>query len=255
MAVIFAPNQLVGLSFYFGRSFTYAMIVPNVDTLVNAGLCRHHPGLWLSNGSGFQSAMQATPTLLAALLNAPAQYCAVAQPIWLRRRNEGKELVTYKNTSQTVRWRRQIDRFNDLLSELDVRLPTRVLTLHLHRVFSGSWNHGGRFYGSHQNVKKEIRRSELTVNGSHVREADIAQLHPTLLYAEHGLPLHGDAYDIAGFMRDDAKVAFNILVNAANEREAIWAMAERLDEASQTKALTPDTSAGDKPPSCSSWTA
>jgi hypothetical protein len=89
-------NWYTGLSFYFGRPFTYASIVPCVDALVNAGLCRHYAGYWRSNGSGFQSALQAIPALVADLLDAPVQYCPVARPIWLRRRKE-KDLIAYKS--------------------------------------------------------------------------------------------------------------------------------------------------------------
>jgi hypothetical protein len=99
----------------------------------------------------------------------------------------------------------------------------------LHRVFNqSSFSLGGRFYGGWwQNIPSPYR-AHITINGTRTVEMDYPRLHPTLLYAECGQPMHGDPYDIHHADRRLIKVAFNTLVNADSRAAAIRAIAEKI---------------------------
>ncbi|WP_202799739.1 hypothetical protein, partial [Sinorhizobium fredii] len=94
----------------------------------------------------------------------------------------------------------------------------------LYRVFNGGWRLGGRFYGGWwQGVKSEDRKFFL-LDGEKTKEVDYSQIHPRIIYAEAGIDLVGDAYDIPGYDRNLCKAAFNILVNAACYLSALGAL-------------------------------
>jgi hypothetical protein len=105
-----------------------------------------------------------------------------------------------------------------------------VSTAHncLYRVFNRDWNHGGRFYGGWwQNIVSK-NRAKITIGGDATVEHDFPRLHPTLLYAEAGKPMHGDPYDLPDWPRKQVKRAFNILVNAETRQSAICAIAQEI---------------------------
>lgn len=86
----------------------------------------------------------------------------------------------------------------------------------LYRIFSdNSFSRGGRFYrGWWQNVPKAYR-PRITIDGQSVIEIDFSAFHPSILYAQQGVALDFDAYDIhPKVSRNLGKVAFNALLNA-----------------------------------------
>ncbi len=117
---------------------------------------------------------------------------------------------------------------NSLLTEYDRLLRKTTITLNgepipshqttLTRIFSnGSYGEGGRFYGSMQSWKKEVRR-QLQFNNQRVVEMDFKAIHPTILYELEGLNAPAAPYKVSGFERDEVKVAFNILINRKTTR-------------------------------------
>ena len=136
--------------------------------------------------------------------------------------NEAFRGVNIGLVSTDVAW-------NGIAMHLDgaVVHPARVVG---HRVFNGGWQFGGRLYGPFwQNLNKQ-RRRQLTIDGVGVIEHDFAQLHPRLLYARCGRPIHGDAYTIRGYdgARPAVKLAWQILINAQSAKAAIFALAREL---------------------------
>jgi hypothetical protein len=87
----------------------------------------------------------------------------------------------------------------------------------LHRTFNnGVFDQGGRFYGPWwQRIPSEYR-SRILIDGELTIELDFSGLHPRMLYAEVGLALPDDPYDVgqAARYRDVAKRALNALINA-----------------------------------------
>jgi hypothetical protein len=89
-----------------------------------------------------------------------------------------------------------------------------------HRSFNQNFGLGGRLYGPFWQRAPSALRKLLTIDGERTDERDWSQFHPRLLYALKNATLSGSAYDVPGFSRDDAKLAFAILINAESERDA-----------------------------------
>jgi hypothetical protein len=54
-------------------------------------------------------------------------------------------------------------------------------------------------------------------------EIDYSSLHPYLIYAELGLKLPNDPYEHSQFSRPEMKSMFLVMINCANERQALRA--------------------------------
>lgn len=82
------------------------------------------------------------------------------------------------------------------------------------RVFSESFNLGGRFYGSGwSSMPKELRK-HLKINFESVCEPDYSGLHIRLLYHKLGIQFDGECYICGDYPRDLYKTACLILINA-----------------------------------------
>jgi hypothetical protein len=157
-------------------------------------------------------------------------------------RNEDRRKQEYKDDDFTNHARDNLARINAVLAEHEFRLPLsgndtqklqRAIINHhlddpeaqpfidfnavrLYRIFNdGRFDRGGRFYrGWWQNIPKNFR-SRITIDEKKVAELDYSTLHPSILYAEQGMALDFDAYDILPKVkRDISKRAFNALLNA-----------------------------------------
>ncbi len=88
----------------------------------------------------------------------------------------------------------------------------------LYRVFTKSWDRGGRLYGGWWMSLPKRLRPNLTIDGKATVERDYGQLHPTLLYARTGIPVPADVYGLSfckgTHVREVAKRTFARLVNS-----------------------------------------
>ena len=93
--------------------------------------------------------------------------------------------------------------------------PIQLHRQTIRRIFnSTSFDIGGRFYGGWwQNIPSGYR-GLITIDGKRTTEFDYGRLHPTMLYAQKGLTLAEDAYDvgIGSEHRDVIKQLFNAMV-------------------------------------------
>lgn len=95
---------------------------------------------------------------------------------------------------------------------------------------------GGRFYlpgtGNHQNMDHDKRRGLMWEIDGVLRptdEVDVSCLHAVLAYREMGLPApQGDLYDVRGYPRRLCKIAFQTMINAANNPSANGSIANLL---------------------------
>lgn len=86
----------------------------------------------------------------------------------------------------------------------------------LTRKFTESYERGGRLYGGFwQNMPKVIR-AQLLIDSEPTVELDYSRIHPTMIFAEKGLPLDRDPYRVPGYEHMEAagKITFNRLLNA-----------------------------------------
>lgn len=97
----------------------------------------------------------------------------------------------------------------------------------LHRVFNGSFELGGRFYGGWwEGIPREFR-PYIEINHLSTVELDYSGHHVRILYAREGLQMPHDPYDLEGFDRDDQKTAVMIILNAYEESKALKAIASK----------------------------
>jgi len=159
----------------------------------------------------------------------------------------GKHRIEYAETNRTVSMRFDVARINAHLQQhlIDIYLTDAEFTdlrrrrqVHdndpnaegrvsragvdltakrLVRIFNnGDWSQGGRFYGGWWQGIPRTERPYITIDGKHTVELDYSGMHPALLYAQAGVGLDGDPYDVGlpPSSRDIIKVAFNALLNA-----------------------------------------
>ena len=149
----------------------------------------------------------------------------------------------YTDNEQTRNWKDKLAIINDcikrhwadlyLTDEHWAKLNTQLLTdkdhdyspiqLHratLRRVFnSTSFDEGGRFYGAWWHNIPSAYRAFITIDGKFTDEFDYGRIHPTILFADKGIELEGDAYDIGigKEHRDIVKQSFNAMVQAKSK--------------------------------------
>ena len=227
---------------YWRPTYTYDTIVPAVDGLAAIGLFVHEksqPG-----HRDWQSRFRASPKLMRLLNETPLS--VVRDPLEvIVLRDEDGALIDYDETERSHRWRRNVQEINEATMSAAIGLKGDIIrdgdplqagnaligvaSNKLHRVFNRrSFSLGGRFYGGWwQNIPSELRAA-ITINGIDSVEMDYPRLHPTLLYAEVGAPLHGDPYELPGRPRDLVKIAFNTLVNADTRQAAISSIANEI---------------------------
>jgi hypothetical protein len=193
---------------------------------------------------GWQSSFRATPKLMNAWRELGDRLSHEIGETIILRDDNGKS-IDYDDNRFTRRVRAEIVRLNETLAAVVIHVPgeqrghyivigeSYVLPVPgnpLRRIYGrGSFSMGGRAYGWWQNVPK-IARAQMTINGEPVAEADYSAMHATMLYNLVGVRFIGDPYDLAGYDRNEAKLAFNIALNAANKWVAIVALANRLDK-------------------------
>ena len=98
--------------------------------------------------------------------------------------------------------------------------PIQLHRATLRRVFnSSSFDEGGRFYGAWWHNIPSAYRAFITIDGKFTDEFDYGRLHPTILYADKGIVLEEDAYDIGigREHRDIVKQSFNAMVQAKSK--------------------------------------
>lgn len=102
--------------------------------------------------------------------------------------------------------------------------PPSPLHNRFRRVFNCTFDLGGRFYAHWcQGLPRELRR-HILINGEPIQELDFKALHPSLLYAEAGIPVPGEVYlptDWPPEQRNVFKVLMLSALNAETEAAAI----------------------------------
>lgn len=249
------PGFYTGRKRYCGGAYTFRMVPPSVDELVEAGYAgtRIAPARPPRYGrQGTQSTMWATDKLITACADVSI-WPVPSEVIWMR--DIERNLCDYTEDEQTCHMRLEINNINRYMdnylvgidienilrteryliiphisnntsSPCNIYLPQR--NLHLRRVFCRqSFDFGGRLYGSWQNIPSAYRK-RLTLNGEPVAEPDFKCLHAQLLYALAGRSIEQgfDPYSADGdFDRSAGKLALLIGVNARTTKAATYALA------------------------------
>ena len=154
-----------------------------------------------------------------------------------------KKKLPYEDTPQIISWRDNLTIINDCFKRhwVDLYLtdedwgklnsqlvkekdhdysPIQLHRATLRRVFNSiSFDEGGRFYGAWWHNIPSAHRAFVTIDGKFTDEFDYGRLHPTILYADKGIVLEEDAYDIGigKEHRDIVKQSFNAMVQAKSK--------------------------------------
>jgi len=143
------------------------------------------------------------------------------------------ELVEYEDTEHTNTIRADVRQINEWLMTLDLSWfryagvdlsGLDIRDRHLRRHFTrSSFESGGRLFGGFwQGMKKESRKTAITIDGCFTTELDYSAMLPRLLYGNAGamLPheLDADPYRIPGFERSrkGIKKLFNAMLFGEN---------------------------------------
>lgn len=192
---------------FFARTRPYSRSVANklLDKLAKAG--------YVKRVKGKASAYEGVATWTVAtnkLLSMIAQYedvsiCTNCDEELLILRDDKKEpqkiLKKYEEKAKDLA--KPASLMNNLIEAVSVSIYVKEkdkkirkpLYPILHRVFNKAedLSLGGRFYGSHCN-KTQTERRTILIEGESTCEVDYSAIHPAILYAEAGLPMHGDPY-------------------------------------------------------------
>lgn len=208
---------------------TLKRVCSQVDMLTAAGLIVHYrqaPG-----GRGWQSAFEATPELVDTVENImqgrPRLKLKQPRRLTILRDAIGKP-VDFRPTREIDRRDRRTAGFNEAVASAEIiGLDGMNMACPMARIYNQSLDRGGRFYGmgtSWQNIKSETRKA-LTIGGEPVVELDFKTLHPAILYAEAGVAMPADSYDLPGWPRNLVKVAMLTIINAPTINKARFSIA------------------------------
>ena len=257
---VVAPGRWVSYSrsknFYtrkYRRTFySYQTVRWAVDSLTALGLleneiAKNRPPR--AGSRGVQSSFRATEKLISSVVLPELRY--VPENLIVLKYSD-KRRIGFRETAFTAKTRRNLEKINASLRSLNIELMPmpnlkvdgtiyeftkpngEILSGDLqqnqhYRVFNnGRWKYGGRFYGPCWQSMPKVLRKQLTLDGEPTIETDYPNLHPWLIYAEAGIALFGDAYQISGFDRKLSKIAFNVMVNADSDLQALRAIAEKI---------------------------
>jgi hypothetical protein len=146
--------------------------------------------------------------------------------------DDASPLINYTDTHRTKQWRQEIKVINTWLTEAPITIvedaqrplsldkfgqPVEPYRRPLRRVFNnGSWNAGGRLYGSFwMTMERDERFRAIRIEDEEIANVDYSSLYPRLAYVRAGADQHeGDIYDVTGdgSCRDGWKTLINALL-------------------------------------------
>lgn len=235
------------LSLYRPNFYTYSTILGAVDYLEKSGLVEHRRTR-PSRSATHRSSLRTTHALASAIVGLRSADVSFRPPQCIVLRAADKSPVTYRDTEFTRKARRAVLEQNQFMEQFSVsvmhseaRLDERGFLIigeqrfcqtacSAHRVFSGSFRRGGRWYGPFwQGLPSRIREGGLRIDGERVIELDYRACHFRILcrLARVEEPEH-DPFSIPPFVRSEIKLGFNILLNASHPKVALCAIAGEL---------------------------
>ena len=167
-------------------------------------------------------------------------YHPETEPIVMKKKPAGKKtskVIDYTNTAKSNQTRQLLFDYHHFLRRHEILLPTAYDTaipdlIFTRQIFSnGSWDEGGRLFGGAYQQLSKTDRQQITIDNETVIEIDISSCHATMAFAEAGIDWFAssnqDIYqrdDLRHWPRDIIKRAFNIAINAENEKKTVSAL-------------------------------
>lgn len=123
--------------------------------------------------------------------------------------------IPKKYREHAEKLRRPVYAYNELWLNHVATLEGRYVVPWCRRIFNESFDNGGRFYGSFQQLPKK-ERDKILIDGFSTVEPDYSGYHINLLYTWEGRQFKGDPYDIEGIDRGLVKAVMLPLLNHEN---------------------------------------
>ena len=213
----------------FPRSFPRML-----DALCDLGFAKQSLGKFSGfPGQSKQTAVRAGPKLIALIDQHRLTLEDLSgfdenEVIILKRRRRGYddegELIDYRDTPTTHRFRDEVRAINSWLARADITFdaavhkhPVNVQARQLRRQFTlGRFDSGGRLFGGFwENLPKPVRLEGIRIDGERVIGLDYSQLNPILAYhVGEATPPAGDAYMLPDLekCREGVKKVFNTML-------------------------------------------
>lgn len=211
--------------------FKYDLLMGVLDDLQSLGYIEQKKGFRdRDTGVGYQTRIKATHRLLETLTQFDIKEIVrdpeVPEGETIIKRDSSGKLIDYEDDHFTIADRELLAVYNAMIRNInigtdavDLRYKHDPTSITLRMIFKEE--SGGRMYGAFwQTMAKEDRR-KLLLDNSPVVELDYSALHPTIAYAQCGLPVTEEPYLIDGFERGDVKTAILMMLNCRSRRHAI----------------------------------
>ena len=173
------------------------------------------------NEKGVQSWCVALPELIELLKPATSTKIIFDrhQPSIEVRDNEKNVLPVSKNQATRLKYNRYekaTRAFNEYWQHRIVTLDGKDVVPYVKRVFNGTLEHGGRFYGGFQQLPSNVR-ARLIIDDLKTCEIDYSSIHMAILYAWEGIQVqYGTVYEMEGYDRDVVKAVTLRALNINN---------------------------------------
>jgi len=149
-------------------------------------------------------------------------------------KNSKKEPVNYVETKETLKTRREIINYNNLLNKTNItlsKIPTNELVFfhhkNVHRIFNRDGNGNGRHYGAWWQLIGSNKRKSILINEKLTTELDFKSMHPTLLYLKEGIDITNTKFNPylsrIPKVRNIYKMLLLCMINANSKRDALHA--------------------------------
>lgn len=163
--------------------------------------------------------------------------------MYLELRDEDKNPINFRPSHKTKALEEVVRKLNNILEICTIRDgDNRELSNFYCRIFNKDFEHGGRFYRADVLLinNEQGDRLDITINGNRVVEVDYSNLHFRIAAAQEGIDLdlvQNDVYSgiLEESERNDinrkiVKLAINIMFNSLDERKAIGAINQEINQ-------------------------
>jgi hypothetical protein len=218
---------------YNPNRISYRIGTRCVDALEDKGLIELKRGfIYRESGIGRCTRIRASKALCMqfATLDTKSRLTHQPRTEGIILRDKAKHPSDYRETEQTHRARRQLERINTQIASSQIDLPDGNTDAgQLVRIYNnGKFTHGGRFYGGNWQSLSKSERAKIRIDGMPVVEKDYRSLHLRMLYAQAGVPCPEDPYQIPGYKSEAGRKAMKAVsltcLNAESRLSAIRAV-------------------------------
>ncbi len=232
-------NFYTGLKARFNPAGISRLVNDIIDSLAKEDLVENHQGrYWRDLKMGYISKVRTTKDLIDLMTvhgvtpdlitrHPDTEVIILKGPKTWKHRGGRMVKVSgqyqeYNDTQETGAMRERLVAYNQFMAGVTLEYDGAVIPIGpTRRIFNGSWDQGGRFYGGFWQSLSKDKRSTIKLNGEPVIELDYGSLHTHLLYCRTNATPEGDLYDLPGVSRKVAKRAVLLMIGSRRRSNVI----------------------------------